>query len=242
VKGTYLSYELLRSVRNKRAFVFSLAFPLVFFYLIAGGQRNQTLGGIPFPTYYLAGMVSFGTMAAMISTGAKIAAEREVGWNRQLRLTPLSTRSYLRAKVLSGYLTALVTVVLLFVAGGTLGVHLSAKGALQMTGLVIVGLIPFAALGILVGHLFTPDSMGPVIGGGVSILAFLGGAWGPVGGTSGVLHNVSQATPTYWLVAAGRTLVGAPGWDAKGWIIVAIWTAVVGTLAAWAFRRDTKRV
>lgn len=242
MKGTYLGYELLRSVRNKRAFIFSLAFPLVFFYLIAGGQRNQTLGGIPFPTYYLAGMVSFGTMAAMISTGAKIAAEREVGWNRQLRLTPLSTRSYLRAKVLSGYLTALVTVVLLFVAGTTLGVHLSAKGVLQMSGLVFVGLVPFAALGILVGHLFTPDSMGPVIGGGVSILAFLGGAWGPVGGDSGVLHNVSQATPTYWLVAAGRTLVGAPGWDSKGWIVVAIWAVVIGTLAAWAYQRDTKRV
>src|SRR5205085_269356 len=108
-------------------------------YLIAGGQRHETLGGIAFPAYYLAGMVSFGTMAAMISTGAKIAAEREVGWNRQLRLTPLSTRSYMRAKVLSGYLTAMVTVVLLFLAGSTLGVHLSAKGVLQMTGLVLVG-------------------------------------------------------------------------------------------------------
>jgi ABC-2 type transport system permease protein len=242
VNGTYLRYELLRSVRNKRAFIFSLAFPLVFFYLIAGGQRHETLADIPFPTYYLAGMVSFGTMAAMISTGAKIAAEREVGWNRQLRLTPLSTRSYMRAKVLSGYLTALVTLVLLFVAGTTLGVHLSSKGVLHMTGLVIVGLIPFAALGILVGHLFTPDSMGPVIGGGVSILAFLGGAWGPVGGKTGVLHNVSQATPTYWLVQAGRTLVGAPGWDTKGWIIVATWSVVIGALAAWAFQRDTKRV
>ena len=239
---TYLRYELIRSVRNRRAFIFSLLFPLIFFYLIAGENRHIQLGGIPFPTYYLAGMASFGTMAAMISLGAKIAAERSVGWNRQLRLTPLSTRSYMRAKVLSGYLTALVTLVLLFLAGSTLGVHLNASRVLHMTGLVIVGLIPFAALGILVGHLFTPDSMGPVIGGGVSILAFLGGSWGPIGGDSGLLHNVSQATPTYWLVQAGHTLVGAPGWDSKGWLVIATWTLVLGALAAWAFRRDTSRV
>lgn len=242
MNATYLRYELLRTVRNKRGFVFSLIFPLVFFYLIAGGNRHIELGGIPFPTYYLAGMASFGTMAAMISVGARIAAERSVGWNRQLRLTPLSVRSYLRAKVLTGYLTALITLALLFVAGSTLGVHLTAKGVVHMTELVIVGLIPFAALGIVVGHLFTPDSMGPVIGGGVSILAFLGGAWGPVGGTAGLLHTVSQSTPTYWLVQAGHTLVGAPGWSTHGWIVVAVWTAVLGALAAWAFRRDTLRV
>jgi len=239
---TYLRYELLRTVRNKRAFVFSLVFPLTLYYLIAGSNKNVTLDGIPFATYYLAGMASFGTMAAMISVGAKIAAERSVGWNRQLRLTPLSTRAYMRAKVLSGYLTALITLALLFLAGSTLGVHLNAGRALHMTGLVLVGLIPFAALGILVGHLFTPDSMGPVIGGGVSLLAFLGGSWGPVGGDHGLLHNVSQATPTYWLVQARNTLVGAPGWDAKGWIIITIWTVVLGALAAWAFRRDTSRI
>ena len=111
-----------------------------------------------------------------------------------------------------------------------------------MTGLVLVGLIPFAALGIFVGHLFTPDSMGPVIGGGVSLLAFIGGAWGPVGGDHGGMHDISQATPTYWLVQAGHTLVGGPGWTSNGWIVIAIWTVVLGALAAWAFRRDTSRV
>jgi ABC-2 type transport system permease protein len=242
VNPTYLKYELIRSVRNKRGFVISLVFPLIFFYLIAGSNRHAQLGGISFPTYYLAGMASFGTMGAMISLGARISAERSVGWTRQLRLTPLSVRNYIRAKVLTGYLTGLISLALLFVAGATLGVHVTPKGVLDMTGLIVVALIPFAALGILIGHLFTPDSMGPVIGGGVSILAFLGGAWGPVGGDHGALHDVSQGTPTYWLVQAGHTLVGAPAWDSKGWIVVAIWTIVLGALAGWAFRRDTTRI
>jgi ABC-2 type transport system permease protein len=239
---TYLRFELLRLYRNKRFFLFSLGFPLVFFYLIAGGNRHEVLGGIPLPTYYLAGMASFGTMMAMVSTGGRISGERLIGWNRQLRLTPMTPTTYFRAKLVTGYAMALTTVVVLFAAAATLGVHLTMTGVAQMVGLVIVGLIPFAALGVLVGHLFTPDSIGPVLGGGVSILAFLGGAWGPVGGSHGVLHNVSQATPTYWLVQAGHTLVGAKAWSSTGWTVVATWSVVLSVLAAGAYRRDTARV
>ena len=238
----YLRYELLRTVRNRRFFIFSLAFPLVFFYLIASPNKGQELGGIPFATYYLAGMASFGTMMAMISTGGRISSERQAGWNRQLRLTPLTPRQYFRAKVATGYLMAAITLALLFVAGLTLGVHLDAGRVAQMAGLVAVGLIPFAALGIFVGHMFHPDSLGPVLGGGVSILAFLGGAWSPVGGTHGFMHVVSESTPTYWLVQAGHVLVGEKAWNGTGWLVIGAWTAVLAVLAARAYQRDTKRV
>lgn len=239
---TYLRYEILRTFRNRRFFIFSLGFPLVFFYLIAGSNRHAQLGGIPFPTYYVAGMVSFGTMMAMVANGGRISGERSVGWNRQLRLTPLTPRAYFRAKVATSYLMALTTVVLLFVAGATLGVRFSPSHVVEMVGLVIVGLIPFAALGILIGHQFTPDSVGPVLGGGVSVLAFLGGAWGPIGGSGGFMHDVSQATPTYWLVQAGHTLVGEQAWNGTGWVVIAAWSIVLTVLAARAYRRDTKRV
>lgn len=239
---TYLRYELLRAFRNRRFFIFTLAFPLVFFYLIAGTNKHQDLGGIPFATYYLAGMASFGTMMAMVACGGRIAAERQAGWNRQLRLTPLTPRDYFRAKVATAYMMALTTMVLLFLAGATLGVHLSALHVVQMLGLVAIGLLPFAALGILVGHVFTPDSIGPVLGGGVSVLAFLGGAWGPIGGTHGFMHGLSQAIPTYWLVQAGHVLVGQKGWNSTGWLVVAAWTVVLSVLAARAYQRDTKRV
>jgi ABC-2 type transport system permease protein len=233
---------LLRTLRNRRFFIFTLAFPLVFFYLIASPNRHQDLGGIPFATYYLAGMASFGTMMAMISAGGRIASERQAGWNRQLRLTPLTPRQYFRAKVATGYMMALITLVLLLIAGVTLGVHLQAGHVAHMALLVAVGLIPFAALGIFVGHMFTPDSIGPVLGGGVSILAFLGGAWGPIGGDHGFMHVVSQGTPTYWLVQAGYALVGDKAWNGTGWLVVGVWTVVLAVLAARAYQRDTKRV
>jgi ABC-2 type transport system permease protein len=242
VNITYLKYELIRTFRNRRFFAFSLGFPLVFFYLIAGSNRHETLGGLPLPTYYLAGMASFGTMSAMLSSGGRISGERFVGWNRQLRLTPLTPIAYFRAKVVTAYMTAVATILVLLIAGSTLGVHLHARNVLEMVGLVLIGLIPFAALGIWVGHQFTPDSIGPVLGGGVSVLAFVGGAWGPVGGDHGFLHDVSRGTPTYWLVQAGHVLAGEKSWSATGYLVIAIWSVVLAGLAARAYQRDTKRV
>ena len=55
--ATYLRYELVRTFRNVRFFVFSLAFPLVLYYLIAGGNRHGHLEGIPLPLYLMTGMV-----------------------------------------------------------------------------------------------------------------------------------------------------------------------------------------
>ena len=68
-----------------------------------------------------------------------------VGWNRQLRLTPLTPRTYFRAKVITGYALAAVSIVLLCVAGLTLGVHLAPGRWATMIWLILIGLIPFAA-------------------------------------------------------------------------------------------------
>jgi ABC-2 type transport system permease protein len=240
---SYTRYELLRTFRNRRFFVFSLGFPLVLYFLIAGPNKNvHDFGnsGISAPLYYMVGLASFGTMSAMLSSGARIAGERSAGWNRQLRLTPLSPRAYLRAKVVTAYAMACVTVALLYISGTTLGVRLPAKEWLDMTVLILIGLVPFAALGILIGHLVTVDSIGPVMGGTVSLLALVSGTWFPLGQHS-FLHDVAQFLPSYWLVQAGHVALGGHPWGARAWIVVAAWTVVLVALARRAYRRDTGR-
>src|ERR1700722_12659901 len=140
---TYIRFELLRTMRNRRFFVLSLGFPLVLYFLIAGPNRNvHNLGGtgVSAPLYFMVGMVSFGTMSGMLSSGARIAAERAVGWNRQLRISPLSTRAYLRAKILTAYMMALLTILVLYASGLALGVSMTAGDWLQMTLLILVSL------------------------------------------------------------------------------------------------------
>jgi ABC-2 type transport system permease protein len=240
---TYIRYELLRTFRNRRFFIMSLAFPLVLFFLVASPNRHVhdlNRSGISAPLYFMVGMASWGAMTAMLSSGARIAAERAVGWNRQLRITPLSPRAYFRAKVLTAYTMALVSMAVLYGAGLSLGVSLPASSWLKMSFLILVGLIPFAALGILLGHLLTPDSVGPALGGGVALLAFLGGTWFPI--TSGFLHDLGQYLPSWWLVQASHVALGGHPWDTKAWLVMTAWTALLSVLAVRAYRRDTGRV
>lgn len=238
---TYTRFEVLRCFRNTRFFIFSLAFPLILFFAIAGANRNATIDGIKFPLYYMTGMMAWGTMAAVIAGGARIAAERSIGWTRQMRLTPLTVRGYFRAKILSGYLMALVSIVLLGISGASLGVHLPAARWLEVVGLILVGLIPFAVLGVLLGHLLTVDAMGPALGGATSLFALLGGAWGPLA-QHGVFHTVIQCLPSYWLVQAGKVAYHGGGWPGEAWLVIAVWTVVLVRLARWVYRRDTARV
>ena len=240
----YTRYELLRTMRNRRFFVLSLGFPLVLYFLIAGPNRNvHNLGGtgVSAPMYFMVGMVAFGTMSSMLSCGARIAAERAVGWNRQLRISPLSTRSYFRAKVMTAYLMALLSMAVLYISGASLGVSMSAHDWLEMTVLILLCLVPFAALGIAIGHMLTPDSIGPAMGGGVALFAFLGGTWFPIP-SHGFLHDVGQLLPSYWLVRASHIALGGHPLGTKGWIVIVAWTVVLAAVARRAYRRDTGRV
>jgi ABC-2 type transport system permease protein len=242
--SVYLRFELLRTLRNRRFFIFSLGFPLILFFVIAGPQKDvhDFQGtGISAPLYYMVGLVSFGAMAAMLSSGARIASEREAGWNRQLRITPLPPRAYLRAKVVTAYLMASISIVLLYASGVLLGVRLPLGRWVEMTVLILVGLIPFAALGIFIGHKLRSDSIGPVMGGGVSLLALLGGTWFPIAG-QGVFHAIALALPSYWLVQASHVALGGSAWGVTGWLVMAAWSVVLGALALRAFARDTARV
>jgi ABC-2 type transport system permease protein len=240
----YTRYELLRTVRNRRFFFLSFGLPLVIYLLSAAPNRHvHDYGGtgLSLPLYTMIGWASFGTMNAMVGCGARIAAERQAGWTRQLRISPLSPRAYFRTKVLTAYMMALISLLVLYLAGASLGVSLSAGGWLGMTALILVGLIPFAAFGVLLGHKFTPDSIGPAMGGGVALLALLGGVFYPLSG-HGFLPELAQYLPSHWLVQASHVAVGGSGWSAKGWIVIAAWTIVLSALAARAYRRDTGRV
>jgi ABC-2 type transport system permease protein len=234
---TYARYDLLKTFRNRRFLIFTLGFPLLLYVFIASANEHVTVAGIPFPVYYMTGMVAFGTMNAVTSGGGMISLERNVGWTRQLRVTPLPVWAYMATKVARGYLMSSLTIIVLYIAGMALNVSLSVGGWLLMTALVLVGLAPFAALGVLYGHALSADTMGPALGGTSSLFAFVGGAWFPLSST-GVLHDISQLTPSYWLVWAGHAGVTHQAWPLKGWLVVLVWTVVLARLALLAYKRD----
>jgi ABC-2 type transport system permease protein len=240
--ATHFRYEILRTLRNRVFYGVTLVLPLVLFFGVATGQRHATFNGTSFPLYFMTAMAVYGSMFAVVGPGARIARDMAMGWTRQLRITPLRARTDLTAKVVSAYLLALPTLALLYLAGASLGVRLAPSRWLEMTGLILVGLVPFVAIGFVLGYLMPVDALTPALGGIVVLFSLFGGVYGFELAKSGPLFDVMKGLPSYWLVQAGKTVVlGSGGWPVEAWIVIAAWTAILVPVAGLAYRRNSAR-
>ena len=241
INTTHLRYDILRMYRVPTTVALTIALPLVVYYAVTPGNRHAHPEGITFALYFMTGMAAYGAMWAAVAPGARIARDRAGGWTRHTRTTPLRTGTYFASKVVTAYLVAIPALVLLYLAGASLGVRLDATQWLEMTGLLLIGLAPFVVIGIALGHLLTVEAMVPAVAGPVVLFALLGGAFGRLF-TGGVGLTIVKLLPSYWLVQAGKSASGGGDWPAEGWIVVAIWIVALVPLAVLAYRRDTSRV
>jgi ABC-2 type transport system permease protein len=239
--ATHLRYEILRTVRNPLLYGITLGLPLVLFYGVASGQRHVTHDGTSFALYFMTAMAVYGAMFAVTAPGARIARDRAGGWTRQMMITPLRARTEVGAKVVTMYLVALPALALLFLAGASLGVRLSATQWLELAGLLLVGVAPLAVLALILGYLLPGDALPPAVGGVVILFALFGGVYGFQLASSGLLFDVMKGLPSYWLVLAGDATVNRGNWPAQAWITIAIWVVVLIPVAVLAFRRSARK-
>jgi hypothetical protein len=71
------------------------------------------------------------------------------------------------------------------------------------------------------------------------------GPHGPIEAVRGVAFDISAGQTVallYWLVQASHAGLGGHLWTRTAWLVIAVWTAVLGALAVRAYRRDTGRV
>ncbi len=135
------------------------------------------------------------------------------------------------------------TLVILYLAySASLGVSLAASQWLAMTGLILVGLVPFVVIGFLLGYLLPVDAMTPALGGIIVLFSLFGGVYGFDLAKSGPLFDVMKALPSYWLVQAGKSVAAdGGGWPGQAWLVIAAWTVVLVPLARIAYQRNAAR-
>jgi hypothetical protein len=107
---------------------------------------------------------------------------------------------------------------------------------------MLIGLVPFAALGILIGHLIGSDSIGPAMGGIDRVCsAWRGGAsWLPdrLGTASCTNNRDPAAVDTGFVQAKPRSRSAGDAWRAPAgsWSGKAVDESCVALAAAWAYR------
>jgi ABC-2 type transport system permease protein len=239
VNATYLRLEAVRLFRNKRVVIFSTLMPALLVLIIGG----VSVGNDPdAKKYVMVSMALFGAMTAAVSSGGTIAVERGLGWNRTLRLTPLSPAAYVMNKVLLALLVAVPPVLITFAVGAAaLHVRLSAaEWVLCFVGAWLSSL-PFAALGVLIGYLAKPDSVQQVSGLLNLTLAAFGGLWVPVSLMPHTLQLIAKLTPSYWTGQVARSPLDHGHVDGQAIAVLAGWTVLLAVIALRRFRVDTAR-
>ena len=235
-------FEFLRLLRQ-RSFSFSVVgFPVVF-YLFFGimMNRGEHIGTISVAKYVLASYAVFGVVgAALFGIGVGLASELGAGWLDLKRASPMPPFAYVLAKCSSAMCFGILIVCLLTVMGITLGhVSLSLGEFSRMIALTVVGVVPFACMGMALA-LLVPFSSAPGITNMIYLpMSFCGGLWVPLMFLPHFLQKIAVLFPTYHL---GQLMLGAFGYASTGstlshWYGLLGFTLLMLGIAAFAQRR-----
>ncbi|MFC4032633.1 ABC transporter permease [Streptomyces polygonati] len=243
---TLIRLEIVRTLRNRKFMFFSVLYPgLLFLLITAGADKTTRISGldVTYISYYMVGMAAFGAMTSVLMGNAeRIAREREKGWVRQLRLTALPGRGYVVAKIASAATVSLPSIVIVLVLGAAVkGVRLDAWQWLALAFSIWAGSLVFAALGVAIGYVSTADVARPISMLCYFVLAMLGGLWVPFTVFPGWLQTLADYLPGRPYAALGQSIEFGDAPHAKDVTVLVVYLLLFAGVAAWLYRKDTRK-
>jgi len=208
-------YEFLKVLRMPAFAIPTIAFPVMFYALFGlafGGGRipgGSTMGTYLIPTYGAFGVIG----AAMFGFGVGVAVERGQGWMTLKRATPMPPLAYFFAKLAVATIFSAVIVLLLCALGaGFGGVRFEAGTWVRLFLTLVMGAVPFGALGLAVGYAAGPNSAPAIVNLLYLPMSFASGLWIPVEIMPGFMKALAPFMPPYHLgqLALGVIGLGAP--------------------------------
>jgi ABC-2 type transport system permease protein len=199
--------EILRYLRNPGFLLPIMLFPNVF-YLMFGVVMNHGNGEAA--RFLLASYSVFGVMApGLFGFGVSLALERESGLLTLKRALPMPPGAYLLGKmVMAMGVAAVVGLLLLALAIFVAKVQLSGMQVLALLAADVLGVLPFCALGLLVGTLLKGQGAPGLLNMIYLPMAFLSGLWFPLQVMPKFLQQLAPIWPTYHLNTLAQSAVG----------------------------------
>jgi len=157
--GAYLAeirFEFLRVLRNPALGLPIVLVPLALYVLIALVVASEAIDKDPgLGIFLFAGFGVLGvTMPALFTIGGSLAMEREMGLLRLKRAQPAPAGSWLVAKILCGVaFSAMAYLPMLTLALWSGKLALEPAQCVALSFALILGSIPFCALGLMIGTL-----------------------------------------------------------------------------------------
>lgn len=186
---------------------------------------------------YLCGIILFTIVIDRL--GKRIAVERSEKWLKLLRATPLPSTVYMAAKISTSLLICTVSLLLIFGLGSwQLEMRMDLTQGLALISSLILGIIPFAILGLALGYLLDPKSADSILSLSLIVVPVACGSI-PLPGPQ-ILQDLIAFSPFYHyqelVLAAVHLNHDNQLFLHLLWLVWA-WGAF-GLFAAWTYRRD----
>lgn len=240
-------YEFLKNLRLRVYTLSVITFPLMF-YVLFGLVLNakESIGSTSVPTYLIATYGTFGVMgASLFGTASGLAADRGLGWLQVKRASPMPPFAYFAAKVILSMIFSATVVALLLVLGVSLGgVRLPVAETVKLVGTLVVGSLPFSAMGLAIGYFAGPNSAPAVINLFYLPLSFCSGLWVPYMFLPKVVRQVALVLPPYHLSQLALGIVGASRHEPASthWEVLLGFTLICLGVARIGFQRDQDKL
>jgi ABC-type polysaccharide/polyol phosphate export permease len=221
-------------------------FTLLFLYVFGSAIH---LPGMRYQDYLLPGLIGQGLAFGVIGAGVATATDFASGVTDRFRSLPVTRLSVITAQVLGQMLEQVLGMLIVIGIGLLLGwhPHLDAPRALELLGLIFLGLFAFTWFGVLLGMLVRSSDAMQGLGFATMLpLSFLAGTFVPIAGMKEVPRAIGEWDPLSSLVAAIRQVCqgahSSGSWPLEhpvpamvGWCLLTTVTCV--PLALHRFRR-----
>jgi ABC-2 type transport system permease protein len=222
--------ELFLTLRRSESLLVTLGIPigiLVFFAEVNG------ISDLKDPVQFLVpGILALAVMStAMVSLGIATGYERHYGVLKRLGSTPLSRSGLLAAKTLNVLAIEILQAIVIVITGIALGWDVT-TGVLPALGLLLLGTIAFAGIGMLMAGTLRAEANLALSNGLFLVLLFLGGMAYPLTKLPSGLQFVAKALPAAPLAETVRDVLDHGHNFPYGLLAVLVAWAVVAPIAA----------
>jgi ABC-2 type transport system permease protein len=234
----YTRFEALRLLRNLRFLTVTMLMPAFLFELSSQARSGHG-------PYLLVAVAGFSMITATTSANTvALPAERASGWQRQLRITPLSGPSWVTARLLLSTVTMLPGLAVVAVSAATLGgVQLSPVQWASFAALVVGASVPFSFLGLLLGQLLDAQAAQPVQGLLMMLLSVGGGLLLPLSSFPPALRYAAGVLPSHLYFENGQAVLADRAPQLSDMAGIGLWAVALGVLALLVWlREDGRRV
>ena len=234
-------YQFTETVRVPIAVIGTTLFPSLslLFFVVPQPFAQEPLAA----TAATAQLAVFAVMSVCLFTyGVGVAEDRALPWDGYLRTLPLGPVPRLTGRLLNGFAFVVIGLVPLVLIAWLLTAATLPLSRLALTAAALLAAgVPLFALGISIGYSLSTKAALAVAQSLLLPLAFGGGLFLPPETFPSWLDAISTWLPT----RAGRDLVvtATTGADLPGTALLTLtaWTALAGSLAVRAYRRDEGR-